>query len=268
LDGAGPEDPESAAALLGRFWKLIEPAVLMQAIQDGRVQAWRARLVPAARSLVGFPERQFEALREARPEESTDLLRRTHAARKAWFSRLLSFEPALIDFCISLEEHDARAAAALFSHLADFVVHKAMHGPRNAVNSNRSNRALRGLSIAPLLVESWRGLCFEWMLLQLVPSVGNVEGAAADEPSAAAALRRNLAVVRQFLRALRLAEPAETSQRPANEAQGAELQRPQTPSDFRDLIKCAASARKKDGTSPMLVLTEGDNDNGHSDVCL
>ena len=88
-DGAGPEDPESAAALLGRFWKLIEPAVLMQAIQDGRVQAWRARLVPAARSLVGFPERQFEALREARPEESTDLLRRTHAARKAWFSRLL-----------------------------------------------------------------------------------------------------------------------------------------------------------------------------------
>lgn len=68
--------------------------------------------------------------------------------------------------------------------------------------------------------------------------------------------------------ALRLAEPAETSQRPANEAQGAELQRPQTPSDFRDLIKCAASARKKDGTSPMLVLTEGDNDNGHSDVCL
>ena len=195
----GPE----GAALLGRFWKLFEPVVLVQAMEDGRIEAWQKRLLPAATSVVGFPSAQLERLVAAWPEggAGADAARGAHASRKAWWSNLLSFEPSLLDFFVSLDQANARAAASLLDQLADFAVTAAQCGPRNPLNRGRSNRALTGLVVAPLVADRWRGLLLEWMVLQLA---AETEAAAAGELER----REQLATMREFLRALDLFDTA------------------------------------------------------------
>ena len=54
---------EEGVPLLATFYRLFEPVTLLKGLEDGRVHKLQVKLIPAARSIIGFEAEQLTELR-------------------------------------------------------------------------------------------------------------------------------------------------------------------------------------------------------------
>jgi len=199
----------SATKLLKNLWMMFEPLALLQYMQEGHLSR-NLDLVSTAKRFLEFPIRQYRANLElsTQPDASKwtraavkTRLKKQHKLRKAWFGRLLSYEPGILDYFMTAEPDALNRAAKVFDELADHLLLLDIEGHANIFNT--TDRRLRGLTYGPLMVDKYRGAMLEWMVLQHTRKPGCTDDARL--------LAKDLAVMRQLLRRLRPHEQQENA---------------------------------------------------------
>ena len=201
------------------FWRLFEPVVRLRAMGVHHKFDDDA-LMGAVHRVLRFPQAQLAERSAAAAERaaveggdaggdahvSAMEVRAAYTLRRAWFERLASSEPSVLDFFVTQEHEACRAVAHALDLLAEHHVHRDLHGAPNPLNLEE--RSYRGLEYGPMLNHRGRALLVEWFADVFSSFDGHaLEGAeGAPEASSAAAVeaRRALSMLRQLLRASRL----------------------------------------------------------------
>ena len=133
-------------------------------------------------------------------------VRAAYTLRRAWFERLASSEPSVLDFFVTQEHEACRAVAHALDLLAEHHVHRDLHGAPNPLNLEERSTVASSTgrcSTTAAARSSSSGLLTSSPALTGMPLEG-AEGAPEASSAAAVEARRALSMLRQLLRASRL----------------------------------------------------------------